>query len=114
MAENQTALYNDIHDNWDHFRTLMPEMAHYYDEYTAESYKDGVVPAKYKRLMALCAAVVGGCRACQLFQTEKALALGATGEEFLEVLGVAANLGGTMGAGEATRVVGFLREKNVL
>lgn len=114
MSENQTALYQEIHQNWDHMRELMPELAHFYDEYTAESYKGGAVSAKNKRLMALCAAVVGGCRACQLFQTEKALALGATADEFLETLGVAANLGGTMAAGESTRVIGFLREKGVL
>lgn len=114
MAESQLALYDSIHENWDFYREHMPELSSYYDAYMAEAYAGGAIDAKAKRLMAVCAAVVGKCRACQLFQTQKALELGATKEEFLEALAVAANLGGTMGAGEATRVVAYLREKEVL
>jgi hypothetical protein len=42
------------------------------------------------------------------------LALGATAEEVLEACAVAISLGGTMGAGETTRVVQFLQEKGLL
>jgi hypothetical protein len=52
---------------------------------------------KIKRMMALTGALVHGCRACILYQTEEAL-----------------TLGGTMGAGETTRVVQFLEEKRLL
>jgi alkylhydroperoxidase/carboxymuconolactone decarboxylase family protein YurZ len=42
------------------------------------------------------------------------LALGATAEEILEACAVAISLGGTMGAGDTTRVVQFLEEKGLL
>ncbi|MGD8262712.1 MAG: hypothetical protein PVG70_04410 [Desulfobacterales bacterium] len=42
------------------------------------------------------------------------MALGATAEEVLEACAVAISLGGTMGAGETTRVVQFLQEKGLL
>ena len=64
--------------------------------------------------MAVAGALVHGCRACMLFQTEKALALGATAEELLETCAVAISLGGTMAAGETTRVVKFLEGKGLL
>jgi alkylhydroperoxidase/carboxymuconolactone decarboxylase family protein YurZ len=40
--------------------------------------------------------------------------LGATAEEILEACAVAISLGGTMGAGETTRVVKLLEEKELL
>ena len=64
--------------------------------------------------MALTGSLVHGCRACLLFQTDQALAAGATVEEILEACAVAVSLGGTMGAGETTRVVEFLHEKGLL
>lgn len=40
--------------------------------------------------------------------------MGATAEEILEACAVAISLGGTMGAGETTRVVQFLDGKGLL
>lgn len=67
-----------------------------------------------KRLMALTGALVHGCRACIIFQTDEALKACATAEEILEACSVAVTLGGTMGAGETTRVVDFFDEKGLL
>ncbi|MBI9093203.1 MAG: carboxymuconolactone decarboxylase family protein [Desulfobacterium sp.] len=89
-------------------------MARAYDTLPMEVYQDGALPGKIKRLMALTGALVHGCRACILFQTENALAAGATVEEVLEACSVAISLGGTLGAGETTRVVRFLEEKGLL
>ncbi len=86
-------------------------MARAYEELPMEVYRDGALPGKIKRLMALTGALVHGGRACILFQTEKSLAAGATVEEVLEACSVAISLGGTMGAGETTRVVRFMEEK---
>jgi AhpD family alkylhydroperoxidase len=77
-------------------------------------YKDGVLSGKVKRLMALVGALIGGCRACILYQTENALQLGATVDEILEACSVAVSLGGTMASGQTTRVVEFLRESDLL
>jgi AhpD family alkylhydroperoxidase len=107
-------LHDQISDMWDLYRKCLPDVAKAYDELPMEVYKDGALPGKIKRLMALTGALVHGCRACLLFQTDQALAAGATVEEILEACAVAISLGGTMGAGETTRVVEFLHKKGLL
>lgn len=111
MLENQTELKNRIHEQADAFRRLSPELWRAKDELTQCAYRNGVLSAKTKRLMAMTAAIVQGCRACILYQTEAALNLGASVDEILECIGVAVSLGGTLAEGQATRVIGFLEEK---
>ena len=113
MAQ-QEKLLSEISEMWDIYNKCMPDVARAYDELPMEVYKDGVLSGKVKRLMAIVGALVHGCKACILFQTEEALSLGATAEEILEACAVAISLGGTMGAGETTRVVQFLEEKGLL
>lgn len=110
----QEKLHGEIHQMWEIYKKCMPAVAIAYDELPMEVYKDGVLSGKIKRMMALTGALVHGCRACILFQTEEALALGATAEEILETCAVAISLGGTMGSGETTRVVQLLEEKGLL
>ena len=112
--ENQKKINEQIIGMWGLFKKCLPDVAHAYDELPMEVYKDGALAGKTKRLMALTGALVHGCRACILSQTEKALDNGATVEEILEACSVAVSLGGTMGAGETTRVVQFLDEKGLL
>lgn len=114
MQESQVELRESIYANFMRYRELRPEFATIYDESTHEAYKNGALEAKIKRLMALCGALVSGCRACILSQTERALQLGASKEEILETCGVAISLGGTMAAGETTRVVQYLDETGKL
>jgi AhpD family alkylhydroperoxidase len=111
---SQSKLHARIIDMWDLYKKCLPDVGKAYDELPMEVYKDGVLPGKIKRLMALTGALVHGCRACILFQTDQAMAAGATVEEILEACSVAVSLGGTMGAGETTRVVEFLDEKGLL
>ena len=113
MAQQEN-LFSEIGEMWDIYKKCMPDVARAYDELPMEVYKDGVLSGKIKRLMAIVGALVHGCKACILFQTEEALALGATAEEILEACAVAISLGGTMGAGETTRVVRLLEEKGLL
>ncbi|NDV24147.1 carboxymuconolactone decarboxylase family protein [Desulfovibrio sp. JC022] len=110
MAESQIEFKDSIGANWETYNKLMPEVADLYDQYNGEIYKDGSVKAKEKRLMALVGALVSGCRACMLYQTEEALNLGATVDEILETCAVAISLGGTMAAGEVTHIMGLLKE----
>ena len=114
MSENQTQLHQSVKDLFDTYRQLMPEVGDTYDALPAEVYKDGALSGKVKRLMALCGALVHGCRACIVFQTENALNLGASVDEVLEACSVAISLGGTMAAGETTRVVQYLQEKGLV
>jgi len=111
---HQTELTSKIKSIWDIYRKCLPEVGKAYDALPMEVYKDGALPGKIKRLMALTGALVHGCRACVLFQTDHALVAGATVKEILEACSVAVSLGGTMGAGETIRVVEFLDEKGLL
>ena len=113
MAQ-QEELFSEISQMWDIYEKCMPDIARAYNELPMEVFKDGRLSGKIKRLMAVVGALVHGCRACILYQTEEALTLGATAEEILEACAVAISLGGTMGAGETTRVVQFLQEKGLL
>jgi AhpD family alkylhydroperoxidase len=113
LAE-QEKLHGEMSQMWEIYKKCMPDVASAYDELPMEVYKDGVLSGKIKRMMALTGALVHGCRACILYQTEEALTLGATAEEILEACAVAISLGSTMGAGETTRVVQFLEEKGLL
>lgn len=114
MLENQMELQEQIHGQWERYKTLMPHIAEAYAELPKRVYGDGALSGKVKRLMAMTAATIHGCRACILYQADQALALGATKEEILECIGVAVSLGGTMAEGQATRLVGYLEERGVL
>jgi AhpD family alkylhydroperoxidase len=114
MPESQLELFKEIHENYVVFGEHQPEVAQGSADLAAEVYKDGELRGRDKRLMALCAALVSGCRACILFQTRQALELGASAAEILETCGVAVSLGGTMAAGESCRVVAYLRERGLI
>jgi len=110
MMESPLELRKTHNVQFEKYKELMPEIGHAYDVLPGEVFKDGKLDAKIKRLMALTGALVHGCTACILFQTEKALDLGADVEEILESCAVAISLGGTMAAGETTRVIQYLTE----
>jgi len=114
MTENQTELKQEVMDLFNSYRRLMPQVGETYDALPGEVYKDGALSGKTKRLMALSGSLVHGCRACILFQTDHALALGASVQEILEACSVAISLGGTMAAGETTRVMAYLQEKDLV
>ena len=112
--EKQTELMGIIAENWGKYRDLVPEITPGYDQMSEAAYAGGKLDSKTKRLMAISVAVACRCKACMLYQTDHALALGADAEEILEACTVAVSLGGTMAAGETTRVVQYLDELGVL
>ncbi|BBD07734.1 carboxymuconolactone decarboxylase family protein [Desulfovibrio ferrophilus] len=114
MIESQVELKQSIANGFELYKKLMPEIAAAYDELPAETYKDGALTGKEKRLMAMVAALVGRCRACIIYQLDYAIELGATQDEILEACAVAISLGGTMAAGEVTRVMHYLDETDLL
>ncbi len=113
-TENQTDLREEVMTTFSAYRKLMPAVGDAYDVLPAAVYKDGALSGKVKRLMALSGSLVHGCRACILFQTDHALNLGASVAEILEACSVAISLGGTMAAGETTRVIKFLQERGLI
>lgn len=110
MIESMSELRDSHKAQFEKYRELMPEVAEAYDALPAEVFKDRALSGKTKRLMALTGALVHGCTACILFQTEKAIDLGADREEILEACAVAISLGGTMAAGETIKVIQLLKE----
>lgn len=114
MTESQVELRQRIMRTWERYQELNPEIGQAYEELPHAVYKNGALDSKTKRLMALSGALIGGCRACILTQTDRAIQLGATVDEILETCGVAISLGGTMAAGHATRVVDYLEEKEMI
>jgi AhpD family alkylhydroperoxidase len=114
MLENQVELQEQIHGQWNRYKARMPHIAKAYGELPNQAYADGIISGKMKRLMAMTAATIHGCRACILYQADEALKLGASKEELLECIGVAVSLGGTMAEGQATRLIGYLEERNLL
>ena len=114
MLEKQVELQEQIHGQWNRYRTLMPHIAKAYEDLPNQAYANGALSGRIKRLMAMTAATIYGCRACILYQADEAIKLGASKDEILECIGVAVSLGGTMAEGQATRLIGYLEERELL
>ena len=112
--ENQTELLEAIHSQFLSYKDQLPRLGEAYDRMSDEAYKEGAISTKVKRLMALSVALTHECQACVLYQTQEALNSGASVAEIMETCGVAISIGGTMAAGETTRVIQFLGEKGLL
>lgn len=112
--DSQNERYHAIHQYFEKFQDLTPELAEAYEALPRAAYAEGALDTKTKRLMAMAAALTHGCRGCILFQTEHALKQGASVEEILEACGVAMSLGGTMAAAETVYVVKYLEEKGLV
>jgi len=110
MAESQKALNENRIKNLGRFGELLPDVLGRVREQAVETYRDGVLDAKTKRLMAMAIALGAGCRNCVLGQATYALECGATKEEILETLSVVVSMRGTTGVAESLRVIQFLDE----
>lgn len=114
MLKNQTELKEHITKHWRRYKDLMPHITKAYENLPNQVYKDGAIDGKTKRLIAMTAATVHGCKACILYQADEALRLGATVNEVLECVGIAVSLGGTMAEGESSRLIKLLEEKGLI
>ena len=108
--ESQLEIWNDYLKQRDENEKLMPGLMTVKTGLVDEVYKEGVLSAKVKRLMALVVGLRAGCTICIIGQTQLALAAGATNEEIFEAIGVATAMGGTPGLAEAGRVIQLLKE----
>ena len=110
MAESQQELNGNRKQQLEKFGELLPDILGQVRDQANETYKDGALSSKVKRLMALAIALGAGCRNCVLGQTMYALEGGATKEEFLEAISVVVSMRGTTGVAESLRVVQLLDE----
>jgi len=110
MAESQKDLNENRIKNLGRFGELLPDLLGRVRDQAVETYKDGALDSKTKRLMAMAIALGAGCRNCVLGQASYALECGATREEFLEAISVVVSMRGTTGVAESLRVIQFLDE----
>jgi len=110
MSESQIDLNNNRKKQLGRFMELMPDMTQHLVAMKNDVDKDGAIDNKTKKLMALATALGAGCQNCILAQTEAALELGATKEEFLETIAVVVKIRGTTGIAESFRVIQLLDE----
>jgi len=108
--ESQLEIWNEYLKQRDENAQLMPGLMTVKTGLVDEAYKEGVLSAKVKRLMALAVGLRAGCTICIIGQTQLALAAGATNDEIFETIGVATAMGGTPGLAEAGRVIQLLKE----
>jgi AhpD family alkylhydroperoxidase len=114
MSESQKELNEDRMRQLENFGRLLPEVLGQVREQAVQTYRDGVLDGKTKRLMALAIALGAGCRNCVLGQLTFALEKGATREEILETVSVVVSMRGTTGVAESLRVIQYLEEQGML
>ena len=102
MIESQVELNEHRKKNLVKFVEQLPDVFKQVRAQTTETYKDGALSAKVKRLMAMAIALGAGCRNCVLAQTMYALENGATKE--------VVSIRGTTGVAESLRVIQLLDE----
>ena len=114
MSESQKELNSNRKQQLGRFAELLPDVLGAVRDQANETYKDGALSGKVKRLMAMAIALGAGCRNCVLGQTMYALEGGATKEEFLEAISVVVSMRGTTGVAESLRVIQLLDEMGEL
>lgn len=73
-------------------RALAPDTEDSFREFSKQVFADGALPAKFKELIAVAVAHVTQCPYCIRGHTRSAQRQGATGEEIMEAIWVAAEM----------------------
>ena len=108
--ESQLELYGDITKYTLMYEEALPGMMGAYTALRDETYKDGALSHKVKRLIALGIALRAGCTGCILHQTKVAVEAGASKAEVMEAVSVAVAMSGSTALGWSWRVVKLLDE----
>ena len=74
------------------FRSLAPDIEEAFQAFSRKVFADGALPSKTKQLIALAVAHVTQCPYCIQGHTKAALRHGATPEEMMEAIWVAAEM----------------------
>lgn len=89
----QDPIYPAASREWgDQRRKLAPKSAEAFKAFSRSVYAEGAIPAKTKQLIAVAAAHVTQCPYCIVGHTRAALRHGATPEEIMEAIWVAAEM----------------------
>lgn len=102
--ETETALH-DYKVGLGIFTNKMPDLAHLFNAFTEECFKEGKLSQKEKQLIALGISVFSQDEYCIIYHTKGCLDQGATEEEILEAIGVTAAFGGGAAMSQAVTLV---------
>lgn len=94
MSKNYPEITKDIASNMKKLRGDIPDVMKGFSQMAAAATADGALDKKTKEFIALAIGVAVRCDGCIGFHTEALVKLGATREEFEEVLGMAVYMGG--------------------
>ena len=109
--ESQLELYNEIRSNTAKYHEVAPDgVESAYNALRDETYQDGALSLKVKRLIALGIALRAGCTPCILHHTKLAVEAGASKKEITEAVSVAAAMSGSTALGWSWRVYSLLDE----
>jgi AhpD family alkylhydroperoxidase len=94
-----------------HDESLAPDIEAAFDAFSQRVFADGVLPAKIKHVIAVAVAHVTQCPYCIKGHTKAALRHGATPEELMEAIWVAAEMraGGAYDHSAVVRSVPYIR-----
>lgn len=92
MAEQEPLFPSVTRDLAEQRKTLAPGPADAFKAFSRSVFADGALPAKTKQLIAVAAAHVTQCPYCIRGHTSAALQHGATAEEIMEAIWVAAEM----------------------
>ena len=106
--------YNQISDNFWEVIEMQGELGDIYQTHYNKTYEPGVLDTKTKRLMAMGAAIVMGCKGCILGQLQKAIDEGASINEILETCSVMISLGGSMAGSKISIVMELLKDVGMI
>lgn len=106
--------YDQISDNFWELIKWQGDQGEHYQAHYEKTYESGAIDTKTKRLMAMGAAIVMGCKGCILGQTQKAVDAGATIDEIMETCSVMLSLGGTMAGSKISIVMELLKELDLI
>lgn len=84
----------DISSSLAKLRKEIPDVMAAFGSLAQSATKDGALDKKAKEFIALALGIAGHCDGCIGFHVQALVKLGATREEFVEVLGMAVYMGG--------------------
>lgn len=87
------------------FTEKMPELAGYFNKFTAECFKEGEIAQKEKHLIALGISVYSQDEYCIIYHVKGCLDQGCSENEIFEAIGVSAAFGGGAAMSQAVTLV---------
>jgi AhpD family alkylhydroperoxidase len=94
MEKNYSEICRQISGNLRKLRKDIPDTMQAFSALAQAATRDGALDRKTKELIALAIGVATRCDGCIGFHTEALVKLGATRQEFEEILGMAVYMGG--------------------